>query len=80
MRRTLSLFVSGALILFPARGQTGDIGDKAEDRASTRWSRRPKGIRANRWRFKSRRFRRNSESGRYPIPIARLDFSSQAEN
>ena len=31
MRRTLSLLAIGALILFPASGQAGDIGDKAED-------------------------------------------------
>jgi hypothetical protein len=31
MRRTLSLLAIGALILFPARGQAGDIVDKAED-------------------------------------------------
>ena len=31
MRRTLSLLAIGTLILFPASGQAGDIGDKAED-------------------------------------------------
>jgi hypothetical protein len=31
MRRTLSLLAIGALSLFPASGQAGDIGDKAED-------------------------------------------------
>jgi hypothetical protein len=31
MRRTLSLLAINALILFPASGQAGDIGDKAED-------------------------------------------------
>lgn len=31
MRRTLSFLAIGALILFPARSQAGDIEDKAED-------------------------------------------------
>ena len=31
MRRTLSLLAIGTLVLFPAAGQAGDIGDKAED-------------------------------------------------
>ena len=31
MRRVLSLVAIGALVLFPAAGHAGDIGDKAED-------------------------------------------------
>ena len=31
MRRVLSLLAIGALVLFPAAGHAGDIGDKAED-------------------------------------------------